>query len=127
MRKYLIVLAMSLFVQTNISFGQSSDANLNALLGINDSLYLNKPLDSIILVLPQGYTCLKIYGIRNTARLLSICYPNKVWIELHVRQFLNMNPVDPNRVWNISLIKLEPLHHISIYKGSDCFKGCPDN
>jgi hypothetical protein len=38
---------------------------------------------------------MKVMGIRGTARMVYVKYPSKVWIELHVRQFLFMNPDDP--------------------------------
>ena len=108
------------------SQAQHPDTTLNQLLAINASHYINKPLDSIISVLPDGYTQLRVSGWRKTARFITVSYPNKLWIELHVRQFSYMNPVDPNHVWDINLMRLENLHHISISKGGTCYVGCPD-
>ena len=120
---YIIVLTISF---AKISSGQTSDSILNQLLNINTAYYLNKPLDSIIAILPSGYIEMKVFGIRNTARKLNILYPNRVWIELHVRQFSYMSPVDHNRVWNTTLMRKENLDKIAIYKGVNCYAGCPN-
>jgi hypothetical protein len=57
--------------------------------------------------------------------MLNILYPDRVWIELQVRQFNYMNPVDSNNTWNIPLMRKEPLYKISIYKGVNCYAECP--
>lgn len=126
MKKQLFSLLINFALFNHSGFSQTSDSTLNQLLSINKLRFINKPLDSIIAILPSGYTTLKIFGIRNTARKLNVVYPNQVWIELHVRQFNFMNPVDTSRTWDISLMRKEDLYNISIYKGKNCFSGCPD-
>jgi len=126
MKRYIFILFISVSLVSIKANGQTQDTTLNQLLAINKSNYHNRPLDSIIAVLPTGYTKMKIYGIRNTARMLLVGYPNKVWIELHVRQFNYMNPVDPNNVWNIAQMRLENLHSVTVYKGVNCYEGCPN-
>ena len=126
MKKYLLILSFIACVLSDKASGQTADTTLNQLLSINEADFINKPLDSIIAILPTGYTRIKIYGIRNTARMLSVRYPNKVWIELEVRQFAYMNPVDTNRVWDITLMRKENLYKRAIYKGKNCYAGCPD-
>lgn len=125
MYKYLLTVLIYICVSNQKANCQTNDSTVNQLLSINSALFLNKPLDSIIQVLPAGYTGMKIFGIRNTARFLRLLYPNKVWIELHVRQFNYMNPVDGNNSWNIAQIRKENLQAIKIYKGSVCYVGCP--
>jgi hypothetical protein len=126
MKKYLLILSFLVSILCDKASGQTADSTLNQLLSINEADFINKPLDSIIAILPTGYTRIKIYGIRNTARMLSVRYPNKVWIELHVRQFNYMNPVDANNIWDITLMRKENLYKRSIYKGKNCYAGCPD-
>ncbi len=76
--------------------------------------------------MPSGYISMKIYGIRNTARMLSVKYPNKVWIELHVRHFNYLNETDPNNAWDITLMRKENLYKVSVYKRATCYSGCPE-
>lgn len=122
MKRIIFVLSILLFSSKVFS---QTDPNLINLLSIDKSLFLNKPLDSIISVLPAGYIEMKVVGIRKTARNLRVMYPNRVWIDLHIRQFNHMNPVDPNRIWSVSQIRLENLHSVTIYKGVNCYEGCP--
>lgn len=108
---------------------QTPDSTVNALLAVNETFYINKPLDSIIAVLPSGYIEMKIVsgGHRYTARKLRLRYANEVWIELHVREFTNMNPVDTNRTWNITLMRKEKLYKTAIYKHNSCYRNCDLN
>lgn len=123
MKKVLIIALVVLF--SNRGFSQSTDPILNDLVNINKTLFINRPLDSIMSVLPSGYIEMKVVGIRKTARNLRIMYPNRIWIDLHVRQFTHMNPVDPNRIWNVSQMRQETLYSVSVYKGVECYEGCP--
>ncbi|HEY0750086.1 MAG TPA: hypothetical protein VGD26_02955 [Chitinophagaceae bacterium] len=124
MKNILSVLVVSLFLFAKTTVAQTSDSIVNALLAINESQYINKPLDSIISVLPSGYTSMKIYGSRNTARALMVTYPNKVWIELHVREFTHMNPEDRTWTWNQTLMKKEKLYKSLIQKKDTCYRNC---
>src|SRR4030095_4609586 len=126
MKKYFAFLLMLLFSGNLRSQAQTSDSTLNHLLAVNESSFRNKPLDSIIAILPTGYSQMKVSGWRKTARYLTVSYPNKVWLELHVRTFDYMNPIDPNHIWDINLMTKESLHHISISKEGACYYGCPD-
>lgn len=121
-------LFVSILVVTSIlcseANAQTNDSVVSQLLRIDESLFINKPLDSIIAKLPSGYISMKVYGLRATARMLLFLYPNRVWIELHVRQFSYMNPVDENKVWNALLMRNEPLFKTVIYKSNTCFRNC---
>src|SRR5688572_2742498 len=103
MKKYIFLMIVSLSCYLQKASSQTTDPTVNALLAIDENLFINKPLDSIIAVLPPGYIRLKIYngGHLYTARCLNVLYPNDVWIDLHVRQFNFMTPVDPNRIWDL--------------------------
>jgi hypothetical protein len=122
--KKIMIIATIIFISIK-GYSQTSDPILNDLLNIDKSLFINKPLDSLISVIPTGYIEIKVVGIRKTARNLRIMYPNRVWIDLHVRQFSHMNPVDPNRIWSIAQMRLENLHSVTVYKGINCYEGCP--
>jgi hypothetical protein len=124
MRKIFFFFSMILLLSSKKSNAQTQDANLTALLAINESQYINKPLDSIISVLPSGYIRMKVYGNRNTARQVLVLYPNKVWIELHVREFTHMNPEDYNRAWNLSLMRQEKLYKSVIFQKHTCYRNC---
>lgn len=123
--KKLVVLLCVLIVFSGIKvIAQTQDSNLTALLSINESSYINKPLDSIINVLPSGYIKMVVYGVRRTARKVTVLYPNSVWIELHVREFTHMNPEDYNKAWNLSLMRKENLFKSVIYQQSTCYRNC---
>ncbi len=124
MKKYIISLIVLVIMFSNKTIAQTNDSVVNRLLQIDESLFINKPLDSIIAKLPSGYISMKVYGLRATARSLVFLYPNRVWIDLHVRQFSYMNPVDENKVWNALLMRKEPLFKTAIYKGSICYRNC---
>ena len=112
------------FLSSPDSYSQSTNSTLDSLLAVNENQFINKPLDSIINMLPTGYTKMVIRGFRNTARFITLGYPNKVWIELHVREFIHMNPDDSNRVWNLSLMRQEKLYKTVIYKNNTCYRNC---
>lgn len=119
----ILILLLLNFKQVN---GQTSDSTVNALLAIDETQFINKPLDSIIAVLPPGYIRIQIFsgGHLYTARKLNILYPDRVWIDLHVREFTNMNPVDTNRIWDVTLMRREKLFRTAIYKHNTCYRNC---
>lgn len=126
MKKYIFLILILTVSFANQSKGQTSDSTVNSLLAINENQYINKPLDSIINILPSGYNQIKIFsgGHLYTARKVRLRYPNEVYIELHVRHFTHMNPVDTNRVWDISLMRQENLYRTVIYKNNTCYRNC---
>lgn len=126
MKKYIFLLIVTVAFISKQSSSQTTDSTVNALLAIDESQFINKPLDSIIAVLPSGYISMKIYsgGHQYTARCLSLLYPNRVWIDLHVRSFTHMSPVDTNKVWNISQMRQENLYKTVIYKHNTCYRNC---
>jgi hypothetical protein len=124
MIRVVITALITILFGNNKAYTQTTDSTLNQLLNIDSASFVNKPLDSIIAVLPAGYIEMRVVGFRNTARNLRIMYANRVWIDLHVRQFNYMNPVDIYRIWNISLMRKESLNKVAIYKGVNCYKGC---
>jgi hypothetical protein len=125
MKKIFLVLGMVLFTfLTGKAEAQTPDSILLQLQAVDESQFIGKPLDSIISILPAGHIKMVVRGIRTTARKITILYPNRVWIELHVREFTNMNPDDSNRVWNLSLMRQEKLYRTVIYKNTTCYSNC---
>lgn len=120
---YVLVVLITFLVFKNVS-AQTTDSTLNMLLIINENQFINKPLDSIICILPTGYIKMKVRGIRTTARKITVLYPNKVWIELHVRDLTHMNPEDYNRDWSLPLMRQEKLFKTVIYKHNTCYRNC---
>jgi len=121
---FLLIIVFSSLSKRSSS--QTADTTVNALLAIDESHFINKPLDSIMAVLPPGYIQIRIFsgGHQYTARKIGVLYPNRVWIDLHVREFTNMNPVDTNRVWDITLMRREKLFRTAIYKHNTCYTNC---
>lgn len=124
MIKIFVLFSLMTILSSEKATAQTQDSTLNALLAINETLFINKPLDSLIYVLPSDSIEMKIFGHSKTARKVSILYPNRVWIELHVREFTHMNPADPNRVWNISQMRKEKLFKTVIYQKNTCYRNC---
>ncbi|MBS1760480.1 MAG: hypothetical protein JST23_10190 [Bacteroidetes bacterium] len=124
MKKIIPFLFVFFLSFVKISKAQTADSIVNHLLAINENSYIGLPLDSIIAHLPSGYTEMKILDLRNTARSLCIKYPNKVWIELHVRQFIHINPFSANKFWDLNAFKLEKLYKTTIYKNNNCYRNC---
>lgn len=121
---FLLIITVAFISKQSSS--QTTDSTVNALLAIDESQFINKPLDSIIAVLPSGYIQIRIFsgGHLYTARKIGVLYPNRVWIDLHVREFTNMNPVDTNRIWDITLMRREKLYRTAIYKHNTCYRNC---
>lgn len=126
--KYMLMLftqALILIIEKN-TYCQTSDTTLNKLIAINETNYRGKPLDSILSVLPPEFIQMKVVSShhRYTVRFLRVKYANDVWIELHVREFTHMNPVDKNYNWDMNLMKKEKLYRAVIYQKNDCFLNC---
>lgn len=123
MKEIVTLLTLTCILSTKQAKAQT-DPNLSALLAINETQFLGKPLDSIISVLPTGYSKMVIYGSHITARKITILYPNRVWIELHVREFSHMLPADTKKEWNLTLMRQEKLYKTVIYQHNNCYRNC---
>ncbi|MFD2918180.1 hypothetical protein ACFS6H_00585 [Terrimonas rubra] len=111
-----------------LSFSKSSKAQspvVDSLMAINEISYIGKPLDSLITKLPTGYIKIFVRGLfLQKARCITVQYPGWIWIDLHVREFTHMNPIDNNGVWDINLMRKEKLYGIAIYNDINCLKNC---
>lgn len=123
--KKILLFAIIFFIQLLPGKAKAQNLLVDSLMEIDETKYIGKPLDSIILKLPQSYMMQQVYGLFNLkARLLRIVYANDVWIDLHVREFTHMNPIDSNGVWDMNLMRKEKLYGVAIYNDINCLKNC---
>lgn len=109
----------------------ANDTLITQLSAINLSQFQGQPVDSLLAHLPPGYIMMKIGGWRSQrlAEVLYIVYPDKVSVDIHVRNFQFMNPhlvntPTPTQNWDISLFRKEPITFAIIFNGSVCINGC---
>ncbi len=127
MRK-IFLLTTVFFVQLLLSNIRAQNPLVDSLMSIDETKYIGKPLDTLIAKLPKGYISLSVRGLfLLKARYITVTYPNDIWIELHVREFTHMNPIDSNGVWDINLMRKERLYGISIYNDINCLRNCDLN
>jgi hypothetical protein len=107
------------------------DTLLTTLQSLSLSQYSGKPADSILAHLPPGIIDMKITGWRSIRRaeILHVVYPNKVVVEIHVKEFQYMNPEwvntpTPTENWSVPLFRKETVAHVVIFNGSACINGC---
>lgn len=123
-----ILLATISFIQLLPGSVRAQSPLVDSLMYIDETKYIGKPLDTLIAKLPKGYINLNVRGLfLLKARYITVTYPNDIWIELHVRDFTHMNPVDSNGVWDINLMRKERLYGISIYNDINCLRNCDLN
>lgn len=91
---------------------------------LNLDHYETLPVDSLLHAIPQSYNDIGLYGRLKNNRVsgLSIRYPNGTQILVKPKLYMYMNPIDPNRIWNILQFKLERAHYILVIsdQGSLC-------
>jgi hypothetical protein len=54
MKNYIIILIVAAFLGNTTAKCQRNDSTLNKLLNVNAASFVNKPLDSIVAILPSG-------------------------------------------------------------------------
>jgi len=115
MKKIYLSIIVLLFVSAEKSFAQADPA-YDSLVALNLDYYAGKPVDSLLQVIPKSYNAMRIWGVltKNKARGLNIRYPTGMMITIIPKKFLYMNPMDPNRVWDLSLFKKETAFYISV-------------
>lgn len=123
--KKILLLATISFIQLLPGSVRAQNPLVDSLMYIDETKYTGKPLDTLIAKLPKGYINLNVRGLfLLKARYITVTYPNDIWIELHVREFTHMNPVDSNGVWDINLMRKEKLYGFAIYNDINCLKNC---
>jgi hypothetical protein len=108
-----------------------ADTLIATLSALNLSQYNGQSVDTLLARLPAGIVEMRITGWRSIrlAEILHVVYPNKVVVEIHVRQFQYMNPhwvntSTPAQDWNITLFKKENIAFTVIFNGATCINGC---
>lgn len=101
-------------------------AILDSILAIDLSYYIGKPVDSLLIHLPQTAHVMRIASADNPnlANRLIIIYQNWYWIQLVVDNFSFMNQFDDQHLWNINLFKKETISWIFVDQGNNCVYGC---
>jgi hypothetical protein len=123
MKKLLLILSIAFFAG-KIS-AQTSDPVYNKIYKLDFNSFAGKPVGQFIDSLPAGYSEIGFVGqtASNRVRLLYIKYSGGSKITIYVKKFNFMNPIDPNRVWNLNLFRKESLYYVSLdhydYDGKD--------
>ena len=106
----------------------AQDSTLIKLLAIDEKAFINKPLDSIISILPPGIKSFKVSsGDRpERANQLIVRYPNGISISLYVREFTHIKQPNYEMNWPVRDMRKEKLHHTVIYEHNNCLTNCDD-
>jgi hypothetical protein len=125
--KFLVVLIINITL-SNFIYSQSPDSTLTFLASLNLSTYKDNPVDSFLTKVPGGYIEMKVLASHNPkiANVLSVLYPNKIYVWVYVYKFQFMNPRSETFTWNMILFRKENVHHIEVWKNVDCYNGCPN-
>ena len=127
MKKLFFSTLFFLFMNVQSGFSQTGDTTLVFLSNLNLSLYRYKPIDSFLTKIPGGILEMRIASPGNPkyAEVLSIRYPDNVYLGIYVYNFQFMNPRSESRTWDMTLFKKENIHHIEVWKREYCYNGCP--
>lgn len=83
---------------------------------INLANYVEKPVDSILSLLPPGYTSGFVgYITSNKVKYFFAKYSDGTKLVIYVKDYQFMNPIDPNRVWNIDQFKHEAVWYVRLW------------
>ncbi|MBS1509941.1 MAG: hypothetical protein JST86_03820 [Bacteroidetes bacterium] len=107
MKKYLII-TIAILLISKLILAQTNQVydSINALNPDHD---VTLPVDSFLNAIPSSYTSMKTTGTSkgDKARGLSIYSANGVSIWVQPLNYVYMNRVDPNSIWNLTLFKKE--------------------
>ena len=127
--KNLLIVALS-FVFLNNSKAQTIQSQLTSL---DLPALINKPIDSLIAVIPTGYTEIIVTSGCNVflAGGVVISYPNNFCIDIAAKDFQfvtqhNVNHLQPSVAWPVALMRQEKIGSIRIYKNWDIIKSAGD-
>ena len=138
-----IILYIGLIFITNLAFGNNRNRNdygerkppfdtiITQIQAINFDQYVGFTVDSLLSVLPSGYTSLKVGTWRSLklAEVLYVSYPNNVFVAIHVRNFQHMDPhwhntSNPTQHWDVNLFKQELITFAIAFNHRTCINGC---
>jgi hypothetical protein len=96
------------------------DTTLAYLSTLDLEFFKNKPVDSLLTVLPLNYTNRIIHGMGNLkyARVLSVRYSGNIRVLIFVKNFVHMNPRSEACQWDINLFKLENITCVEIWNNN---------
>lgn len=123
MKKLFIILLVSYITVKKVT--AQTDSIYQKVASLNLDYYAMLPVDSLLRAIPKSYTSIDLIGYTRNHRIhgLSIYYPNGTWIWITPRNYIYMNPIDPNRIWNINQFKLEKAHYILVTSDSGSLCG----
>lgn len=107
-----------------------SDTLIFFLQQLNLNNYYNKPVDSLLAVIPATPDSMRVYSnVDSRTRLffaseLTVWYPDGIFLRIFVTQFNFMNPYSSSLSWDSILFRKENIFKVSIYKDSfTCING----
>ena len=133
MKHSLTIMFIFFILMANKSIGQT-DTTLQKLVAINYEAYNGHTVDSLVKNLPKNYSEMIVSFTHRVdyGDVLSIKYPNDIYVEIHVSYFKYMNPwlnktnknLSPKVNWDVNLFKKEKISHTIVYSGINCKAGC---
>jgi len=140
MKKYLVIFYLFVSISTIANNSRQSLNNsfpvdttvLPTILSINLNYYIGKPVDSLLSVLPAGYTYRGFMPVgagytKGIYQSYSTSYTNNCFIEIFVDifQVLPVPNLSPTSTWNMNLAKQETIAFIKVIKNNNvCVFGC---
>lgn len=105
---------------------------LKSILSINFNSYIGKPVDSLLSVLPAGFTYRGFMPVgagytKGVYQSYSTSNTNNCFVEIFVDTFqhLPVPNLSPTSTWNMNLAKQETIAYIKIWKNNTvCVYGC---
>lgn len=126
-----IIIAQWSKANTSEYFTACSDTVVTYLKQLDLYSFKYKPMDTLIVKLPQSYISMKVRGAWRTehADVLVIEYPNEVVVEIYALHTTYINPENPNKlppdqVWSPALMRKENISYVKIWDRSECINGC---
>jgi hypothetical protein len=140
MKKSFIIFCLLVSIDTvanNISHGYkkhfpSDTTVIPSILSINLNYYIGKPVDSLLSILPAGFTYRGFMPVgagyaKGVYQSYSTNYTNNCFIEIFVDtfRFLPVPNLTPTTSWNMNLAKQETVAYIKVIKNNNvCVYGC---
>jgi hypothetical protein len=115
------------------STGPADTTKLNQILSLQLQSYVGKPVDSLLNVLPSGYTDRNFMTVKvGRAKGLWQSYftsdENSCSVEIYIDtfQFLQFPNYSSTTTWNMTLAKKETISFIKVHKKNEmvCVYGC---
>lgn len=140
MKKYIVILLILVNIKATASDAVSrtrmqlppDTTVLPSILSINLSYYIGKPVDSLLFVLPPGYTSRDFMPVgagyaKGVYQSYSTSNSNNCFVEIFIDtfQFLPIPNKTPTTTWNMNLAKQETIAFIKVWKNNNiCMYGC---